>query len=429
MILTTAFIILMVLLFLRVPIAVATGLVGIVGLAAFQGWTAAFSQIGIVASETVLTYEFAVIPLFIVMGAFIAHSGIAEEMFRACYALVGHWRGGLALSTVVACGGFSAVAGSSMATAATMSRIAYPQMKRYGYDEKLATGCIAAGGTLGIMIPPSIAMVFYGIMTETDIGALFMAGVVPGIVGMFLYTLAVAWTVLRDPKAGPAGEPMAWPERVKALTGVWSVVLLFGIVMGGIYGGLFSPTESAGIGAFGALLIAAMRGRINAKMMKSALADSITTTVSLMMILIGSFLFANLVNVARLPQDLVTFIEALNVPPLAIIAIIIGIYVVLGCVLESISMMLLTVPVFFPLINSIGYDPIWFGVLVVVVVEISLITPPVGLNVFVLNAVLREVSVAQIFRGVVPFIIADVVRVLLVVFVPAMSLALPNLLK
>ena len=429
MILTIAFIVLMVLLFLRVPIAVATGLVGIVGLAAFQGWTAAFSQIGIVASETVLTYEFAVIPLFIVMGAFIAHSGIAEEMFRACYALVGHWRGGLALSTVVACGGFSAVAGSSMATAATMSRIAYPQMKRYGYDEKLATGCIAAGGTLGIMIPPSIAMVFYGIMTETDIGALFMAGVVPGIIGMFLYTLAVAWTVLRDPKAGPAGKPMTWPERVKALTGVWSVVLLFGIVMGGIYGGLFSPTESAGIGAFGALLIAAMRGRINAKMMKSALADSITTTVSLMMILIGSFLFANLVNVARLPQDLVAFIEALNVPPLMIIFIIIGIYVVLGCVLESISMMLLTVPVFFPLINSLGYDPIWFGVLVVVVVEISLITPPVGLNVFVLNAVLREVSVSQIFRGVVPFIMADVVRVLLVVFVPAISLALPNMLK
>jgi len=429
MILTIALIVLMVLLFMRVPIAVATGLVGIVGLAAFQGWTAAFSQIGIVASETVLTYEFAVIPLFIVMGAFIAHSGIAEEMFRACYALVGHWRGGLALSTVVACGGFSAVAGSSMATAATMSRIAYPQMKRYGYDEKLATGCIAAGGTLGIMIPPSIAMVFYGIMTETDIGALFMAGVVPGIIGMFLYTLAVAWTVLRDPKAGPAGKPMTWPERVKALTGVWSVVLLFGIVMGGIYGGLFSPTESAGIGAFGALLIAAMRGRINAKMMKSALADSITTTVSLMMILIGSFLFANLVNVARLPQDLVAFIEALNVPPLMIIFIIIGIYVVLGCVLESISMMLLTVPVFFPLINSLGYDPIWFGVLVVVVVEISLITPPVGLNVFVLNAVLREVSVAQIFRGVVPFIMADVVRVLLVVFVPAISLALPNMLK
>ncbi|MBD3785609.1 MAG: TRAP transporter large permease [Sphingomonadales bacterium] len=429
MIIGLAFLALMVLLFLRTPIAVATGLVGLAGLAAFQGWPAALSQVGIIASETVLTYEFAVIPLFIVMGAFIAHSGIAEELFRACYALVGHWRGGLALSTIVACGGFGAVSGSSLATAATMSRIAYPQMKRYGYNTPLATGAIAAGGTLGILIPPSIALVFYGIMTETDIGALFMAGIVPGILGMFLYAAAVLWTVLRDPQAGPAGRKMTLPERLRALAGVWPVVLLFGVVMGGIYGGLFSPTESAGIGAFGALLIAALRGRLSLRMLRTSLSDGISTTVSLMMILIGSFLFANLVNVARVPQALVSGIEAMAVPPLAVIFLIILIYVVLGCVLESISMMLLTVPVFFPLIVSLGYDPIWFGVLVVVVVEISLITPPIGLNVFILNAVLRDVQLTEIFRGVVPFIAADVARVLLVVFIPALSLTLPYLLK
>ncbi|MBC7143925.1 MAG: TRAP transporter large permease [Thioclava marina] len=428
MIVVAAFIGLMVLLFLRTPIAVATGLVGLAGLAAFQGVNAALSQVGIIGSETVLTYEFAVIPLFIVMGAFIAHSGIAEELFKACYALVGHWRGGLALSTIVACGGFGAVSGSSLATAATMSRIAYPQMKRYGYTSSLATGSIAAGGTLGILIPPSIALVFYGIMTETDIGALFMAGIVPGILGMFLYAGAVFWTALRDPAAGPAGEKMSTSERLKALAGVWSVVLLFGIVMGGIYGGIFSPTESAGIGAFGALLIAGLRGRLNYQMLKTSLADGISTTVALMMILIGSFLFANFVNVARVPQNLVSWIEAISVSPMLVIFMIIAIYVVLGCVLESISMMLLTVPVFFPLILSLGFDPIWFGVLVVVVVEISLITPPIGLNVFILNAVLKEVQLTEIFKGVVPFIVADVIRVLLVVFVPAISLTLPTLL-
>lgn len=429
MILTIAFVSLLVLLFLRVPIAVATGLVGICGLAAYTTWTAAFSQVGIIATETVLTYEFAVIPLFIVMGAFISRSGIAEELFNACYAMVGHWRGGLALSTIAACGGFGAVSGSSLATAATMSRIAYPQMKRYGYSDRLAAGSIAAGGSLGILIPPSIALVFFGIITESDIGALFLAGIIPGILGIALYGCAVIYTVNRDPKAGPAGEKMSWSSRRKALLGIWSVVLLFGIVMGGIYGGFFSPTESAGIGALGAFLIALMRGRANLHMVTSALADALTTTVALMMILVGSFLFANLVNIARLPQFLVTTIEGMQIAPLAVIFVIILIYIVLGCVLESISMLLLTVPVFYPLVVSLGYDLIWFGILVVVVVEISLITPPIGLNVFVLSSILRKVSLREIFIGVIPFLGADIVRMLMVVFIPSLSLFLPNLLN
>lgn len=429
MILTIAFIVLLVLLFLRVPIAVATGLVGICGLAAYTTWTAAFSQVGIIATETVLTYEFAVIPLFIVMGAFISRSGIAEELFNACYAMVGHWRGGLALSTIAACGGFGAVSGSSLATAATMSRIAYPQMKRYGYSDRLAAGSIAAGGSLGILIPPSIALVFFGIITESDIGALFLAGIIPGILGIALYGCAVIYTVSRDPAAGPAGEKMIWRDRRKALLGVWSVILLFGIVMGGIYGGFFSPTESAGIGALGAFSIAAMRGRASVQMVTSALADALTTTVALMMILVGSFLFANLVNIARLPQLLVSTIEGMEVAPFVVIFIILLIYIVLGCVLESISMLLLTVPVFYPLVVSLGYDLIWFGIVVVVVVEISLITPPIGLNVFVLSSILRNVSLSEIFRGVVPFLWADIVRLLLVVFIPALSLFLPNLLN
>lgn len=423
------FIALAVLLFLRTPIAVATGLVGLVGLAVLQGWTAAFSQVGTIATETVLTYEFAVIPLFIVMGAFIARSGIAEELFNACYAIVGHYRGGLALSTIVACGGFGAVSGSSLATAATMSGIAYPQMKRYNYADTLATGSIASGGTLGILIPPSIALVFYGIMTETDIGELFMAGVVPGLIGIALYCLAVLYVVYRDPAAGPSGVKLSLPERLKALAGIWSTVALFGLVMGGIYAGLFSPTESAGIGAAGALLIAWVRGKASLEMISASLRDAMNTTVSLMMILIGSFIFANLVNAARLPQALVGWVEGLGVAPIVVILLIVGIYVILGCVLESISMMLLTVPVFYPLVASLGYDLIWFGIVVVVVVEISLITPPVGLNVFVLKSVLPEVRLTTIFRGVMPFVMADFIRAGLIIGLPSLSLMLPALMR
>lgn len=422
------FIVLTILLFLRTPIAVATGLVGLVGLAVLQGWTAAFSQVGIIATETVLTYEFAVIPLFIVMGAFIARSGIAEELFNACYAVVGHYRGGLALSTIVACGGFGAVSGSSLATAATMSGIAYPQMKRYNYADTLATGSIASGGTLGILIPPSIALVFYGIMTETDIGELFMAGVVPGIIGILLYCAAVLYVVYRDPAAGPSGVKLPLSERLKALAGIWSTVALFGLVMGGIYAGLFSPTESAGIGAAGALLIAWVRGKASFEMISSSLRDAMNTTVSLM-ILIGSFIFANLVNAARLPQALVGWVEGLGVAPIVVILLIVGIYVILGCVLESMSMMLLTVPVFYPLVASLGYDLIWFGIVVVVVVEISLITPPVGLNVFVLKSVLPEVRLTTIFRGVMPFVMADFIRAGLIIGLPSLSLMLPALMR
>jgi tripartite ATP-independent transporter DctM subunit len=417
------------LLFLRTPIAVATGLVGVVGLAALQGWNAAFAQVGIIATETVLTYEFAVIPLFIVMGAFIARSGIAEELFNACYALVGHYRGGLALTTVVACGGFGAVSGSSLATAATMSRIAYPQMKRCGYSDALASGSIAAGGTLGILIPPSIALVFFGIMTETDIGELFIAGIIPGLIGMGFYAAAVVAVVIMDRNAGPAGERLSFIERLKAFGGVWSTIALFALVMGGIYAGFFSPTESAGIGAAGALLISILRGRASLDMVIGSLKDAMGTTVSLMMIVSGSFIFANLVNAARVPQALVTAVQDAGLAPIAVILLMVAIYLILGCVLESISMMLLTVPVFYPLVLAMGYDLIWFGIVVVVVVEISLISPPVGLNVFVLKSVLPDVRLTTIFKGVAPFVVADILRIILIIAVPSISLALPAMMR
>lgn len=426
MIVGLAFVVLFALLFLRIPIAVATGLVGLAGLIYLQGPTAAFAQVGIISAETILSYEFAVIPLFIAMGAFIARSGIADELFEACYAMVGHFRGGLAMTTIFACGGFGAVSGSSLATAATMSRIAYPAMKRFGYSDSLASGSIAAGGTLGILIPPSIALVFFGIMTETDIGALFLAGLVPGLLGIALYSLAVVFVVWRAPDAGPAGTLMTFAERLLAFRGIWSALLLFAVVMGGIYGGIFSPTESAGIGAAGALLLSILRGKASLEMVRAALSDALETTVSLMMILLGAFLFANFINAARVPQALVSAVESFGASPMLVIIAIVLIYLVLGCVLESISMMLLTVPVFYPLVQSLGFDLVWFGIVVVVVVEISLITPPIGLNVFVLKAVLKEVELATIFRGVFPFVAADVLRAALVIGIPALSLTLPG---
>lgn len=422
-----AFALLFVLLFLRVPIATATGLVGLAGLSILQSPTAATAQLGIIATDTILTYEFAVIPLFIAMGAFVANSGIAADLFTAFHAFVGHRRGGLALSTILACGGFGAVSGSSLATAATMSRVAFPSMQRFGYSDALASGSIAAGGTLGILIPPSVALVFFGILTQTDIGALFAAGLIPGLIGIALYAVAVLWIVSRDPEAGPASPRASFEERRRALLRVWPAVVLFATVMGGIYTGLFSPTESAGVGAAGALLLGILRSGMSCSQFTQALREAARTTVSLMTILIGSFVFAAFVNAARLPQDLVSLVTSAELAPFVVILMILATYLVLGCVLESISMMLLTVPVFYPVVAALGYDLIWFGVLVVVAVEISLITPPVGLNVFVLRSVLPEIDLKVIFRGVFPFVVVDLVRLTLVFALPGLALFLPEL--
>jgi tripartite ATP-independent transporter DctM subunit len=310
-----------------------------------------------------------------------------------------------------------------------MTKIAMPPMRRFNYAPSLAAGSIAAGGTLGIMIPPSIAMVFYGIMTETDIGKLFIAGILPGLLGVLLYASSVAVVTRFNPALGPPGERVPWPERIRSLRGVWGMMALFALVIGGIYGGWFTPTEAAGIGATGAFVIALLRGRLTFRTTLEALAETGRTTAMLMTLLVGSLLFANFINVARLPNDIADWLAGMAVPPILVIVLIVAIYVVLGCILESISMLLLTVPVFYPVVQALGFDLIWFGIVVVVVIEISLITPPIGLNVFVLNAMLPEIGLATIFRGVMPFIAADIVRVSLIVFVPALSLVLPRLME
>ena len=414
---------------LRVPLAFAMGFVGFVGLGLMRGWPATAAGAAQVIYETGFAYTLSVVPLFILMGNFVARAGLAQELFRAAYAFVGHLRGGLAHATVLACAGFGAICGSSIATAATMSKVAYPSMKKLGYADYLSTGVIAAGGTLGIMIPPSTIMVIYGIVTETHIGKLFAAGVLPGLLCAGLMMACVAVVTWRDPQAGPAGERTPWPERLAAVRGIWGVALLVLLVLGGIYGGFFTATEGAGIGASGAFFFALLRGKLTWRVLFSVLVESARTTAMLFTILIAAMMFASFVNFTTLPGDLKGWILDLGLPPLAVVGAMMLIYVLLGTIMEELSMVLLTIPVFFPIVVQLGFDPVWFGVLIVLVVQIGLISPPVGMNLFVLNALLEGVSLRQIFRGVWPFVAALVVALAIVLEFQPLALWLPSWMK
>ncbi len=413
---------------LRLPIAFAMGIVGFVGFALKVSWHASFIQVGHIASDTALDYGLSVVPLFILMGSLVARARLSDDLFAASNAFLGHFRGGLSMATVVACGGFGAICGSSVATAATMAKVAMPSMRRYGYADFLATGSIAAGGTLGILIPPSILLVIYGILTEESIGRLFVAGILPGIVAIIIYALAVRLVCHFVPSAGPPVERTNWPGRLVALRKVWGVLALFTLVMGGIYTGVFTPSEAAGIGAIGALLLALMRRAFDWRSFFEVLADSAYTTAMLFMILIGALVFANFVNSAGLPLALKDLVAGLAVSPWLVIWVICLIYIALGCVFESISMVLLTVPIFFPLVADLGFDMIWFGIIVVCVTELSLITPPVGINIFVLRAVLPDVRTATLIKGVLPFCLADIVRLVILVHIPWLALVLPSMM-
>jgi TRAP-type C4-dicarboxylate transport system permease large subunit len=463
----------LVLAFLRVPIAFAMAIVGVVGYAYMRDWNwyVAFTIAQTKVYETGRNYTLTVVPLFILMGNFVTRAGMSQELFRAAYAFIGHLKGGLAMATIIGCAGFGAICGSSIATAATFAKVGYPSMKKFGYADHLATGAIAGGGTLGIMIPPSTIMVIYGIMTEINIGKMFAAGILPGILATVLLCLAVRYVTWRDPKAGPPGERLAWRERFATLEGlgsfvvlaiallgavqlgwlegdqagvvgaiavfllslvykgVTSVIALFVLVMGGIYGGVFTATEGAGVGAFGALVFALARRALNWHTLYLALLESARTTAMLFLILIGALIFADFVNITSMPNDLKDFVTRLQISPVMVVAVIMIIYVLLGTAMEELSMILLTVPVFFPLIVHLGMDPIWFGVLIVCVVEIGLISPPVGMNLFVLKTLLPGVPTNTVFRGVLPFMTADCVRLAILIAFPVISTYLPSLMK
>ncbi len=414
---------------LRVPLAFAMGLVGFVGLGLLRGWPPTMANAAQVVYDTGFAYTLSVVPLFILMGNFVARAGLANELFRAAYAFIGHLRGGLAHATVLACAGFGAICGSSIATAATMSKVAYPPMKKLGYADYLSTGVIAAGGTLGIMIPPSTILVIYGIVTETHIGKLFAAGVLPGLLCAGLLMACVAWITWRDPAAGPAGARTPWPERWRALRDIWGVALLVVVVLGGIYGGVFTATEGAGIGASGAFFFALARRALSWRMLHEVLLESARTTAMLFTILIAAMLFSSFVNFTTMPGDLRDWILHLGLPPLAVVGAMMLVYVLLGTIMEELSMVLLTIPVFFPIVTGLGFDPVWFGVLIVLVVQIGLISPPVGMNLFVLGALLKDVPLATIFRGVWLFVLALCVALVVVLEVQPLALWLPSFMR
>ncbi|WP_298924869.1 TRAP transporter large permease [uncultured Ramlibacter sp.] len=414
---------------LRIPLAFAMGLVGVAGIALTRGWAPALASTAQVVYETGFAYTLSVIPLFILMGNFVARAGLAHELFQAAYAFIGHVRGGLAHATIAACAGFGAICGSSIATAATMSKVAYPSMQKLGYSNSLSTGVMAAGGTLGIMIPPSTIMVIYGIVTQTNIGKLFAAGVIPGLLTAALLMLTVSVMTLRDPEHAPPGARSSWPERWRALRGIWGVLLLLVVVLGGIYGGFFTATEGAGFGAAGAFFFALARRRLTWAILLQVLVESARTTAMLFTLLIAATIFANFINFTSLPGDLMHWITHLALSPTMVIVAMMAIYVVLGTVMEELTMVLLTIPLFFPIVTQLGFDPVWFGVLIVMIVQIGLISPPVGMNLFVLNSLLPGVGLAAIFRGCWPFVAMMVVVLGLLIAFPQISLWLPSLMK
>jgi tripartite ATP-independent transporter DctM subunit len=424
------FAVLILLCFFGFKVGFATMFVGIVGFAYLRGWEAAFAMTGTQIMEDAMSYNFSVIPLFILMGVFIYRADISRDLYDAAYAVLGQLRGGLALSTVVACAGFSAVCGSSIATAATMTKVAMPAMRKYKYADSLATGTVAAGGTLGIMIPPSVPLVIYGIVSEQDIAQLFIAGIIPGLLLVSLFLAAVAITVRINPVAGPAGDPMSAERKREALKSVWPVIGLFILVLGGIYGGVFTPTEAAGIGAFGAATIAWFRGYLRTiNDWQVSLVEAAKTTATLFIAIFGALVFAQFINLSGMPYDILDAIDKMALSPWQLVVVIAIIAVLMGMIFESIGILLLLVPVFLPALYESGVDMIWFGIVVVLVTELGLITPPIGMNVFVVKSVMPDTRLAHIFVGVIPFIFAILVALILIFSVPEIATFLPNLMR
>jgi C4-dicarboxylate transporter, DctM subunit len=420
------FVSLFVLMLLRVPVGMAMGLVGVTGFGYLTAGAPALKIVGHTTMRTVTDFNFAVVPLFLLMGAFATTSGMSRELFRAANAFLGHLRGGLGVATITACGGFAAICGSSVATAATFSKVAYPEMRRFGYPQSFATGVIAAGGTLGIMIPPSTVFAIYGLITEQDVGKLFIAGIIPGILATLMYVNTITLTGLLRPGFLPSGTRASWKERFDALRDVWATLLLFLFVIGGIYGGIFTATEAAGAGAGGAFLIGLARGKLSRKDILRSLLETTRTTAAVFTILIGAILFGYFLTITQTPQKLTEFLTGLGIGRYGVLTLILLMYLVLGCLMDALAMIILTVPIIFPVIKQLGFDPIWFGVIIVMTVELGLIHPPVGMNIFVIKSVIEDVKISTIFYGVAPFIITDLVRLVILVVFPILSTWLPS---
>ena len=420
------FVSLFVLMLLRVPVGMAMGLVGVCGYGYIAGSGPALKLIGQTSMRTVTDYTFGVIPMFMLMGAFVSVSGVSRELFRAANAFIGHLRGGLGMATVIACGGFAAICGSSVATAATFSSVAYPEMRRFGYPPSFSTGVIAAGGTLGAMLPPSTVLAVYAILTQQDIGKLFMAGIVPGLLAMAMYVLTISVIVRVKPDWLPRGAATSWRQRFAGLKDVWAPLVLFVFVIGGLYGGFFTPTEAGGVGATGAFLLGVLRGKLDRAGILEALLSATRTAAAVFTVLIGALIFGYFLTMTQTPQKLTGFLTQLGLGPYGVLALIMLMYLVLGCLMDAMAMIILTVPIIFPVIVQLGFDPIWFGIIIVMTVELGLIHPPVGMNVFVIKSVVHDVSFMTIFKGVIPFVVTDLLRLLILIAFPMIALWLPG---
>jgi C4-dicarboxylate transporter DctM subunit len=415
------------LMMLRVPVGIAMGAVGVLGFGYMIGdITPALKLLSQSPIRTATDAEFAVIPLFLLMGAFASASGMSRELFRASNTFLGHLRGGLGIATIAACGGFAAICGSSVATAATFSKVAYPEMRQFGYPQSFSTGVIAAGGSLGIMIPPSTVFAVYGLITEQDIGKLFIAGIVPGIIAVGMYIITINIIAAVRPGFLPKTPRHSWAERKAALRDIWAVVLLFVFIIGGLYAGMFTATEAAGMGASGAFIIAVARRKLSRADFWRCLIESLRTTAAVFTILIGALIFGYFLTITQVPQKLTAFLTGLGIGPYGVLILIMLMYLVLGCIMDAMAMIILTVPIVFPVITALGFDPIWFGVIIVMTVELGLIHPPVGMNVFVIKSVIREVKLSTVFYGVMPFVLTDILRLAILIIFPILATWLPS---
>jgi C4-dicarboxylate transporter DctM subunit len=419
------FVVLFALMLLRVPVGMAMGLVGVTGFGYIVGGLPALKMVGQTSMRTVADYSFGVIPMFLVMGAVVSASGMSRELFRAANTFVGHLKGGLGVATIAACAGFAAISGSSVATAATFSTIAYPEMRQFNYPRSFSTGVIAAGGTLGAMFPPSTVLAVYGLITQQDIGKLFIAGILPGFLAVSMYIATIGVIGLVRPGFLPAGPRSSWSTRFSALQEVWAPLLLFVFVIGGLYGGVFTPTEAGGMGAGGAIVISMARGRLTPAQFLQSLLQATRTAAAIFTVLIGALLFGYFLTVTQTPQKVTELLTSLGLGRYGVLALIMVMYLVLGCLMDALAMIILTVPIIFPVVSALGFDPIWFGVIIVMTVELGLIHPPVGMNVFVIKTVVPEVSFLTIFTGVLPFIATDILRLIILIAFPIIATFLP----
>ena len=420
---------LIILMFLHVPVGFVMALVGYLGFGYIVSWSAASNLLIRDFYSTFSAYNLTVIPLFVLMGQVAFHSGISRRLFNAAHKFFGHLPGGLAVATIGACAGFSAVCGSTSATAATMASVALPEMKKYKYDPALATGVVTAGGSLGILIPPSTIFIIYGIMTEQSIGELFMAGVIPGILLSCFFVLSILiWTFFR-PEIGPRGPKSTWSEKIKSLSGLIETLLLFILVMGGLFAGFFTPTEAAGVGAFGTIIIALAGRNLTWKGFVNALYDTTRISCMIFVVVAGATVFGHFLAVTRIPAEIGTFVSGMQLHPMIIMGFIILIYLCLGCLMDSLAMIMLTIPIIYPVILSMNFDPIWFGVIIVIVAEMGVITPPIGINAYVVAGVARDVPLHVVFKGSLHMLYAMIALAVLLLIFPNIVTFLPQMLK